>query len=215
MKVLAESNKYPFSVVSTCVGPCTYRSFSISKYGKDVKLFDRVRLKGVGRDSDCLSGKDAVSKKTLKFITELVKRGIIIAATVCGIIEESLELMGVANAAYGVLGLSKLLLRNVWPKMSPAHTKWMEKGLVLSVLMGLSAFCSMADTSITALWPWKGHQYETVSGFVCEEFGHTLKTGKSIKVVLMEDKDDESIVDVCSSSWMKQQYSPLQNIKGF
>ena len=45
-------------------------------------------------------------------------------------------------------------------------------------------------------WPWylwQGHQYETVSGFVCEAFGYIPRTGESIKVVLeRENQEDDS-----------------------
>ncbi|KAG4166475.1 hypothetical protein ERO13_A13G134601v2 [Gossypium hirsutum] len=38
----------------------------------------------------------------------------------------------------------------------------------------------------------KEHQYETVSGFVCEAFGYIPRTGESIKVVLeKEDEEDD------------------------
>ncbi|XP_028221522.1 DUF21 domain-containing protein At1g55930, chloroplastic-like isoform X2 [Glycine soja] len=39
----------------------------------------------------------------------------------------------------------------------------------------------------------EGHQYETVSGFVCEAFGYIPRTGECIKVVLeREDEDDNN-----------------------
>lgn len=41
----------------------------------------------------------------------------------------------------------------------------------------------------------QGHQYETVSGFICEAFGYIPRTGESIKVVLEkanEEENDES-----------------------
>ncbi|RYR00638.1 hypothetical protein Ahy_B07g088762 [Arachis hypogaea] len=39
----------------------------------------------------------------------------------------------------------------------------------------------------------EGHQYETVSGFVCETFGYIPRTGESIKVSLeREDEDDDN-----------------------
>lgn len=41
---------------------------------------------------------------------------------------------------------------------------------------------------------FQGHQYETVSGFVCEAFGYIPRTGESIKVVLQKENwedDDE------------------------
>lgn len=40
---------------------------------------------------------------------------------------------------------------------------------------------------------FQGHQYETVSGFVCEAFGYIPRTGECIKVVLeREDEDDNN-----------------------
>jgi len=40
---------------------------------------------------------------------------------------------------------------------------------------------------------FQGHQYETVSGFVCAAFGYIPRTGEFIKVVLeREDEDDNN-----------------------
>ena len=44
----------------------------------------------------------------------------------------------------------------------------------------------------------QGHQYETVSGFICEAFGYIPRTGESIKVVLEkanQEENDESKSD--------------------
>lgn len=38
----------------------------------------------------------------------------------------------------------------------------------------------------------QAHQYETVSGFICETFGYIPKTGESINVVLEKAKREES-----------------------
>ncbi|XWS53980.1 hypothetical protein CRYUN_Cryun10bG0047900 [Craigia yunnanensis] len=35
------------------------------------------------------------------------------------------------------------------------------------------------------------HQYETVSGFVCEAFGYIPRTGESIKVVLEKENEED------------------------
>lgn len=43
----------------------------------------------------------------------------------------------------------------VWPKTLQVISVFREHGLLLSGLLGLSAFFSMAETSITTLWPWK------------------------------------------------------------
>ncbi|KAK2639927.1 hypothetical protein Ddye_027722 [Dipteronia dyeriana] len=37
----------------------------------------------------------------------------------------------------------------------------------------------------------EGHQYETVSGFICEAFGYIPRTGESIKVVLEKENQEE------------------------
>ncbi|CAA7050783.1 unnamed protein product [Microthlaspi erraticum] len=37
----------------------------------------------------------------------------------------------------------------------------------------------------------EGHQYETVSGFVCEAFGYIPKTGESVTVVLEKENWEE------------------------
>uniref|UniRef100_A0A2N9EG16 CNNM transmembrane domain-containing protein n=1 Tax=Fagus sylvatica TaxID=28930 RepID=A0A2N9EG16_FAGSY len=62
---------------------------------------------------------------------------------------------GVVNAGYGVIGQSILLLRNAWPKTLQVLQVFKDQGLILAALLGLSAFFSMAETSITTLWPWK------------------------------------------------------------
>ena len=95
----------------------------------------------------------------MKFIVELVKNGIVLCAMVCGILVVGCRRVfateGVVNAGYGVFGQSILLLRNAWPKVLQVLLMFKEQGLVLVVLLGLSAFFSMAETSITTLWPWK------------------------------------------------------------
>ncbi|KAM5585317.1 hypothetical protein ABKV19_004623 [Rosa sericea] len=48
-----------------------------------------------------------------------------------------------------------LMFRNAWPKTLLVLQVFKEQGLILAALLGLSAFFSMAETSITTLWPWK------------------------------------------------------------
>lgn len=67
------------------------------------------------------------------------------------------------------------------------------KKTVLSLLGTLSLlFCwiSLLTYDFAHLL-WQGHQYETVSGFVCEAFGYIPRTGESIKVVLEKDSQEE------------------------
>ncbi|KAL2944897.1 hypothetical protein RDABS01_033244 [Bienertia sinuspersici] len=89
----------------------------------------------------------------------LLQNGVFLAAIVCGVFlfkcRRVMASEGVINAGYGVFGQSILLLRNAWPKTLQVLTVLKEQGLVLAALLGLSAFFSMAETSITTLWPWK------------------------------------------------------------
>ncbi|KAJ1392537.1 Transporter-associated domain [Sesbania bispinosa] len=160
IKVLGRNTRYPFCFVSNCVGRSTFTSFQVSSYGVDAKLLGRARLRCLGSSSDCLHERNDVSKANFKFIHELLlKRGIILAATVCGVLvfgcPRVFAVEGVVNAGYGVIGQSILLLRNTWPKVLQVLRIFKEQGLILAVLLGLSAFFSMAETSITTLWPWK------------------------------------------------------------
>ncbi|PPS03663.1 hypothetical protein GOBAR_AA16995 [Gossypium barbadense] len=88
----------------------------------------------------------------------LVKRGILVAM-VCGVLvfgcKRVFAVDGVANTGYGVIGQCILLLTNAWPKASMILKVFKEQGLVLTALLCLSAFFSMAETAITTLWPWK------------------------------------------------------------
>ncbi|XP_011002488.1 PREDICTED: putative DUF21 domain-containing protein At3g13070, chloroplastic isoform X2 [Populus euphratica] len=95
----------------------------------------------------------------LELIKMLLKRGVVFGAMVCGVLvfgcRRVLASEGVVNAGYGVIGQSILLLRTAWPKVSQLLRVFKEQGLILAALLGLSAFFSMAETSITTLWPWK------------------------------------------------------------
>lgn len=61
----------------------------------------------------------------------------------------------VAGADVGFLGHAQVALRGAWPKILQVLQVFKEQGLILAALLGLSAFFSMAETSITTLWPWK------------------------------------------------------------
>ncbi|MCO5593296.1 hypothetical protein L7F22_047304 [Adiantum nelumboides] len=60
----------------------------------------------------------------------------------------------------GMVGLPSLQqfkngLSLLWPKFVQVLEVFRDQGVLLSILLGLSAFFSMAETSITTLWPWK------------------------------------------------------------
>ncbi|GMY31027.1 DUF21 domain-containing protein At1g55930, chloroplastic-like [Fagus crenata] len=158
MKILQRNNRYPFRLASNCISPCGFRSYFNATYcGKGNNLFvGRAGLKFVGEDSESSSDENAVSGVNLKFVRELVKRGIVLAAMVCGVLvfgcRRVFAMEGVVNAGYGVIGQSILLLRNAWPRTLQVLQVFKDQGLILAALLGLSAFFSMAETSITTLW---------------------------------------------------------------
>lgn len=51
-----------------------------------------------------------------------------------------------------------------------------------------------------SLYCFQGHQYETVSGFVCEAFGYIPRTGEGIKVVVEKENQEENDEDTENGS---------------
>ncbi|XP_006651579.3 DUF21 domain-containing protein At1g55930, chloroplastic-like [Oryza brachyantha] len=62
---------------------------------------------------------------------------------------------GASGAVEAAAGFGGMALRGGWPRVLQILQLLREQGIVLAVLLGLSAFFSMAETSITTLWPWK------------------------------------------------------------
>ncbi|KAJ9563310.1 hypothetical protein OSB04_008470 [Centaurea solstitialis] len=90
-----------------------------------------------------------------------VKKRLVLMAVCCGVFlgfgcKRVLAAEGVLNGG-GYVGLEqiKLSLMNSLPKVLMVLKVLKEQGLILAALFGLSAFFSMAETSITTLWPWK------------------------------------------------------------
>ncbi|XP_076916146.1 putative DUF21 domain-containing protein At3g13070, chloroplastic [Bidens hawaiensis] len=88
------------------------------------------------------------------FLEILVKKGLILAAACCGVFVFGCR---GAVAVEGVVGFEqiKVSMTNSLPKVLMVLKVLKEQGLILAALFGLSAFFSMAETSITTLWPWK------------------------------------------------------------
>ncbi|CAM0873600.1 unnamed protein product [Alopecurus aequalis] len=62
---------------------------------------------------------------------------------------------GASGAVEAAVAVGWAALRGSWPTVLQILQLLKEQGLVLVLLLGLSAFFSMAETSITTLWPWK------------------------------------------------------------
>ncbi|OWM81351.1 hypothetical protein CDL15_Pgr007389 [Punica granatum] len=139
-----------FSRMHTSVGYSTPGLPKNLAFGNSVPLRSVVVRSSVNSDA---------AEGNFGFMRLLVRRGVILAALVCGIMvvgcRRVFAVESVVNTGYGVFGQSILLLRNAWPKVSQLLRVFKEQGLILAVLLGLSAFFSMAETSITTLWPWK------------------------------------------------------------
>ncbi|XP_057765497.1 putative DUF21 domain-containing protein At3g13070, chloroplastic [Salvia miltiorrhiza] len=99
--------------------------------------------------------------RAIDFGEVLARRGLAIAAAVAiGAVviltcRRALAAEGVVAAGYGVWERNLSAMRSSWPKVLQVLTVFKEQGLILAALLGLSAFFSMAETSITTLWPWK------------------------------------------------------------
>ncbi|WOK99697.1 hypothetical protein Cni_G08408 [Canna indica] len=84
---------------------------------------------------------------------------LVLVAIACGLFvvrcQRSLAAEGAVGAAVGVLRSGTTSFSGVWPKLLQILHVLKDQGLILTVLLGLSAFFSMAETAITTLWPWK------------------------------------------------------------
>ncbi|EEF29344.1 putative DUF21 domain-containing protein At3g13070, chloroplastic [Ricinus communis] len=160
VKVFRKNYQYPSYNLSKVANFYDFRPLRISASSKK-RIFDvRAQSKSLNEVNGDLDIKENVAAGVnLNLIRLLSKGGLILGAMMCGILmlgsKRVLAAEGVVNAGYGVIGQSILLLRNAWPKLSQLLTVFKEQGLVLAALLGLSAFFSMAETSITTLWPWK------------------------------------------------------------
>ncbi|KAL3508388.1 hypothetical protein ACH5RR_027789 [Cinchona calisaya] len=104
--------------------------------------------------------KSSEAAVNLEFVEVLLRRGLVLAAVICGMMvvgcRKAVAVEGVLNAGWnGVFERSGVVVRSSWPKVLQVLRVLKEQGLVLAALLGLSAFFSMAETSITTLWPWK------------------------------------------------------------
>lgn len=95
----------------------------------------------------------------IPFVHFLLKKGLILIGVICGVFvigcRRVFAVEGVLSGGYGVLEQGLVLLRSYWPTVLLVLRMFKEQGLILAALLSLSAFFSMAETSITTLWPWK------------------------------------------------------------
>ncbi|PWA54776.1 CBS domain-containing protein / transporter associated domain-containing protein [Artemisia annua] len=135
---------------------------------KEYIVFSRLRASSVCVKSSS-SSQNNVVVGGFDFVEVLVKKGLVLAAVCCGVflVLGCNNKAAVAVASEGVLnggggnyvtaGLDQIKVSfvNSLPKILMVLKVFKEQGLILAALLGLSAFFSMAETSITTLWPWK------------------------------------------------------------
>lgn len=129
----------------------------------------RPKLAGASGRRSALKGGENPSSACgrLELFGVLLSRGVVLGALVCGVLVSGCRRVfaveSIVNADYGVMGRSMVFLRGAWPKVLQLLRVFKDQGLILAALLGLSAFFSMAETSITTLWPWKVQLYVQVA----------------------------------------------------
>ncbi|KAF8409698.1 hypothetical protein HHK36_005777 [Tetracentron sinense] len=155
-KISSRNLASPCRITINCVGSYGLRNLCKSRFREDEVIDGGGSLKCVLREneSDCVG--DSVANWKVEFFEVLLKRGFVLAAMVFVIgCRRVFAMEGVVDVDNKVFGQSGMLLKGLWPKFLQVLCVFKEQGLVLAALLGLSAFFSMAETSITTLWPWK------------------------------------------------------------
>lgn len=156
-RLLPRDYRHSYGFAVNCAGPSTSAGCYDAGFQNNLVLRNEVPLRSVlVRSSENLSNYSASNPDAVEVV---MRRGVVLVAMICGVLflgcKRVFAVESVVNAGYGVIGQSILLLRNAWPKVSQVLIVFKEQGLVLALLFALSAFFSMAETSITTLWPWK------------------------------------------------------------
>ncbi|KAI3969513.1 hypothetical protein MKX01_020074 [Papaver californicum] len=140
------NNHYKFS-------SCVPINCSRGKFDKAEAFEIRANLDSVYEDRmiDC-----SIGNEKLDFLKVLMKGLFIMSAMVCGVfVFQCGKVYAMEGVINNCLEQGKLVLKAAWPKLKKVLCVFKEQGLLLAALLSLSAFFSMAETSITTLWPWK------------------------------------------------------------
>ncbi|XP_030445449.2 DUF21 domain-containing protein At1g55930, chloroplastic [Syzygium oleosum] len=157
VRFLPRDYRHSYRFAVSCAGPSTSAGCYDAGFQNNLVLRNEVPLRSVlVRSSENLSNYSVSNPDAVEVV---MRRGVVLVAMICGVLflgcKRVFAVESAVNAGYGVIGQTILLLRNAWPKVSQVLIVFKEQGLVLALLFALSAFFSMAETSITTLWPWK------------------------------------------------------------
>ncbi|KAL7175302.1 hypothetical protein ACSBR2_028995 [Camellia fascicularis] len=143
--------RFSSRIPTNCIVPSTRNDLFSSRFQQNQGFVCRFQ------QSEVHGAEDSITSLKLGFFVN--RRAIVLAATVVGVLvfgcRTVFAVEGVVDSGYGVIGQNLLLLKSYRPKLSQVLRVFKEQGLVLAALLGLSALFSMAETSITTLWPWK------------------------------------------------------------
>ncbi|XP_059661211.1 putative DUF21 domain-containing protein At3g13070, chloroplastic [Cornus florida] len=161
-KLIPRTLRYPIRTKTHHTVPNILRCSCNSGPQSDNIVVDRFRSKPTIGENRGERGKELVPGVNSAKFGGLVKGGLVLAVLAIGVIRcrrvlavEGLVVGGGGSGGYGVLDRAGVFLKGVWPTILQVLRVLKEHGLVLAALLSLSAFFSMAETSITTLWPWK------------------------------------------------------------
>ena len=150
VRIFRGNNRYPSFCLSNCVQFRSSGSILRTIYAKGARL-------GCGDNESWNS--PIVLQPNQDYVREIAKRLIVFTAIVYGVFvvgcKNVLAMEGVVSFGKDIVGQGISTFSDAWPKALLVLKIFKEQGLILALLLGLSAFFSMAETSITTLWPWK------------------------------------------------------------
>lgn len=158
---------FPSSRISEHFAPFRYHHTTISSPKQKLQISETPNLfsiKAYPKNSVTAefegeeSIKDLSREDGLKKFGGLVRCGFVVGLLVLGVIRCQRVLAVEAGSDLGNLTRKGMIyVKGFWngPKISQVLRVFREQGLILAALLGLSAFFSMAETSITTLSPWK------------------------------------------------------------
>ncbi|KAI3769557.1 hypothetical protein L6452_00666 [Arctium lappa] len=155
---------FPSSTISQHFAPFRYHKFLPKKNLQISGTPNLFTIKAYPKNSVTTefenqeSIKDSSKEEDFKNFVGLIRCGFLVGLLVLGVIRCQRVLAVEAGSNLGDLTQKGMIyMKGFWngPKISQVLQVFREQGLILAALLGLSAFFSMAETSITTLSPWK------------------------------------------------------------
>ncbi|KAG0456797.1 hypothetical protein HPP92_024585 [Vanilla planifolia] len=149
-----------FRRISIDMPPCgvLFEGRLVGRRGAAGELL-RGRARSISNSADCISREKMHVPGSVFLIRHGFRIVFVFIAVAYGVFavdcRRVLAASGILDTGMRVIGWDAELRRATWVKFLQVLKVFKEQGFILAVLLGLSAFFSMAETSITTLWPWK------------------------------------------------------------